>query len=142
MKLDGPIKNDDLFQDDLDAKLMLIIQRIFFMGVLVGKNQIEDDMNAASTPLNQAVQSLMQELGKLVPGIQQAVELTSNTPEGDELAKSEKNQKRYNVLDHNYRKLEDQHDLTVKTLLESLEKQKKPLTAKIAKDVVKYKKKG
>lgn len=142
MKLDGPIKHDSLFQDDLDAKLMLIIQRIFFMGVLVGKNQIEDDLNATSMPLNQAVQSLMQELGKLVPGIQQSVELTSNTPEGDELAKSEKHQKRYNVLDHNYRKLEDQHDLTVKTLLEGLEKQKKPLAAKIAKDVVKYKKKG
>ncbi len=141
MRLDGPVKHDHLFKDDLDAKLMLILQRVFFMGVLVGKNAIEDDMNAASMPLNQAVQSLMQELGKLVPGIQQAVELSSNTPEGDELAKSEKNSKRYNVLDYNYKKLEDHHDLTVNTLLENMEKQKKTFTAKTAQEVAKFKKK-
>ncbi len=142
MKLDGPVKHDHLFKDDLDARLMLILQRVFFMGVLVGKNQIEDDMQAAQMPLNQAVQSLMQELGKLVPGIQQAVELSGNTPEGDELAKSERKNNRYNVLDHNYKKLEDQHDLTVNNILDGMEKQKPTFTAKTAKEVAKFKKKG
>lgn len=142
MKLDGPVKHDHLFKDDLDARLMLILQRVFFMGILVGKNQLEDDMNAAAMPLNQAVQSLMQELGKLVPGVQQAVELSSNTPEGDELAKSEGKQHRYNVLDHNYKKLEDQHDLTVNTLLDNMTKHKKTFTAKTSKEVAKFKKKG
>jgi len=140
MNLDGPVKHDHLFQDDLDARLMLIVQRIFFMGVLVGKNQIEDDMQAAGMPLNQAVQSLMQELGKLVPGIQQAVELSGNSPDGDELAKSE-NKSRYNVLDHNYKKLEDQHDMTVNNLLDGMAKHKNTFTAKTAKEVAKFKKK-
>ncbi len=140
MKLDGPIKNDHLFKDDLDARLMLIIQRVFFMGVLVGKNQIEDDMQAAGQPLNQALQSLMQELGKLVPGIQQAVEVSANSPTGEELAKSDKSA-RYNVLDHNYKRLEDQHDLTVNNLLDSMSKKKQTFVAKTAKEVNKFKKK-
>ncbi len=140
MKLDGPIKHDHLFQDDLDARLMLIIQRVFFMGVLVGKNQIEDDMQAAGQPLNQALQSLMQELGKLVPGIQQAVEVSANSPTGEELAKSDKSA-RYNVLDHNYKRLEDQHDLTVNNLLDSMSKKKQTFVAKTAKEVNKFKKK-
>lgn len=102
---------------------------------------MEDDMQAASMPLNQAIQGLMGELGKLVPGIQQAVEISANSPQGDELAKSESRNKRYNVLDHNYKKLEDQHDLTVDSILDNMQKQKGTFTAKTAKEVQKFKKK-
>ncbi len=137
MKLDSNPIQDPLLQNDLDAKIALIVQRIFFMGVLVGKNQVEDDMNAAAQPLNQAVQDLMSQLGKLVPGIQVAAPLSNNLPD---MTKSErKSTKRYNVLDANHRRLEDLHDLTVKKNLDDFDTQKKTLAAKIVKEVKKHK---
>ncbi len=137
MKLDSIPVQDPAFKDDIDVKLMLIVQRIFFMGVLVGKGQVQDDMDAASMPLNQAVQSLMQELGKLAPNIIDATALSSNLPE---MQKSErKSTKRYNVLDANQKRSEDLHDLTVKNTLEELKSEKNILAAKIVQEVNKHK---
>ena len=140
MKLDSIPNIDPMFQNDLDAKLMLIVQRIFFMGILVGKNQVADDADAAAQPLNAAVQSLMQELGKLMPNIQSAAPLAANLPE---MSKSErKSTKRYSVLDANNKRTEDLHDLTVKKTLEDFELHKNELAAKIVKEVARNKPKS
>src|ERR1035437_10592634 len=75
MKFDNDIKVDALFADDIDVQIARVLQKVFMIGLLVGKNQVTDDMNTMATPLSTSVGELMSQLGKLVPHSDKAIQL-------------------------------------------------------------------
>ncbi len=150
MKLDGPPNVDPMFQNDVDARIATVLQRVFMMGVLVGKGQVEDDMNAMSMPLNQAVAGLLQELGKLVPNVSTASQMyhpvIAKTEQMITLPLEKKEpldrSKQYEKLTPNFKKLESQHNAVVQDMLDSMESEKKKVLSEIATEVNRFKPKS
>lgn len=147
MKLDSTPRIDPMFAEDADARIANVLQRVFMMGVLVGRSQIEDDMNAMSMPLNQAVAGLLQELSKLVPNVNTASQMyhpvIAKTEEIATLSlekkESRSSAKQYEKLNPNFKRLEDQHNKIVNDMLDSMETEKKTVLAQITEEVARFK---
>jgi hypothetical protein len=153
MKVSAP-KVDDLFADDVDVQIARVIQKVFMIGVLVGRNQIQDDMNTMATPLSTAVGDLMSQLGKLVPHSNDAVQLfhpmiaksedmakVDFAPTfKDNLKKSEKKSRelQQKQLSPNNKRLEAQHDKIVSDMVDSMEQEKKQTIADIVNEVGRF----
>ena len=147
-------QSDKLFAEDVDTKIARVIQKVFMIGVLVGRNQIQDDMNAMATPLAQSVSDLMANLGKLVPNVNNAAQLfhpliaqTDDMAKADystafkeNLHKSEKKSRelQQKQLTPNYKRLEAQHDKTVSSMLDTMEQDKKQTIAEIVNEVGRF----
>ena len=139
------IKEDDLLKDP-EVQISQIIQRVFLLGLLVGKNQIQDDANASGSPMSMVLRQLQGQFDQLMPGTKQGAEaqayagfqknmfnnmLTNiykkEQEKTKELPKRIPNEN-LTIMDN---RLNDQHTLIVRQMMDSLEEEMKQTSVDI-----------
>jgi hypothetical protein len=143
---------DDVHQE-LEVMMSQIMMKVFLLGMLVGKNQLQDDAAASGSPMASVLGQLQQQFDLLMPGSKQASEvnqfsqfqknLMSNMVMNvykKEQEKTEKVKIPNENLTPNDKRLNDQHDVIVRQLLGSLEDEMKETAATIVKDTKIFKK--
>lgn len=153
MNVDNLPNVDEMFSEDLDARIAQVLQKAFMIGVLVGRNQIQDDMSMTGSPLSQSVGQLIQQLDKLVPNVGTANQMMNPLQKTEEmasldfskafktnLAKSQKNRdKQQKHLNPDYKRLEAQHDVIVKGMVDAMASDQKSAVAQIVQEVNRHK---
>ncbi len=139
---DEHVKTDPLMDDD-EVQISQLLQKVFLMGLLVGKQQLQDDMAASGSPLGQLLGQLQQSFEMLMPGTTQAAEMqvfTKNLFKYKELenfAKKEKEEKvkiQNENLTPNHQRINAQHDQITRQLMDSLEEEFKQTASDIVKE--------
>ncbi len=133
---------DELYKDP-EVQVSQILQKVFLLGLIVGKNQLMDDASAGSSPMASVLTQLQQQFDQLSPGTKQAAEFNTSLNKAylDNIYKAE-NQKRQaekikiqnDNLTQNDKRLNAQHDVIVKDLMDSLEEEMKQSAANIVKE--------
>jgi hypothetical protein len=139
--MEDPVKTDQIFEDP-EVLVSQILQKVFLMGFLIGKQQLQDDAATASTPMGQALDQVMQQFEQLAPGTKDAasfngfVKNLEKYKNLENFAKKEKEKVRIDNqnLTLNDKRLNDQHDVIVKQLLNSLEEEMKSAAVNIIQD--------
>jgi outer membrane murein-binding lipoprotein Lpp len=133
---------DDLYKDP-EVQVSQILQRVFLLGLICGKNQLMDDASAGSSPMASVLAQLQQQFDQLSPGTKQAAEFNTsiNKTYLDNIHKSENQKKQAEKikiqndnLTSNDKRLNAQHDVIVKDLMDSLEEEMKQSAANIVKE--------
>ncbi len=159
------IKIDQAF-DDPEVEISQILMKVFLLGMVVGKGQLQDDANASGSPIGQVLGQLQQQFEQLMPGSSQAAQSNAygnfaknmldkkaldiykreQAEKVLDIYKKEQTEKEEKVkvpnqnLTLNDKRLNDQHDVIVRTMLESLEDEAKQTVANIVKETKIFKK--
>ncbi len=133
---------DELYEEP-EVQVSQILQKVFLMGLLVGKQQLQDDANAGSSPMASVLAQLQQQFDQLMPGSKTGAEVNTamNKSYVDALYKNEvvkKHVEKIKIqnenLTQNDKRLNAQHDVIVKELMDSLEEEMKQSAANIVKE--------
>ncbi len=116
---------EDLFSNNFDVQLSQIVMKIFWVGYLAGKKELADDYDATDKPLNVVVNELQDKLIELKGKGQ---DLTNMLNENKDLQKSEKANLN---LTPNHKKINKQHDVIVRELLNKLDREMKTVKSNI-----------
>ena len=116
----------DQFSNDFDVQLSQIVMKIFWVGYLAGKKQLSDDYDSSEKPLNSAVSELQD---KLIELNGEGYDLQHMLSQEMNNLKKSKNQ--YSNLTQNHKKINKQHDIIVKDILDKLEKEMKSVKESI-----------
>jgi hypothetical protein len=150
---DDIIKQDPIF-DDPKVVISQILQKVFLMGLLVGKGQLQDDADASGSPISAVLSQLQQQFDQLMPGSKGAAEVNAygnfaknifnnkalDIYKKEQTAKEEKVKESNQNLTLNDKRLNQQHDVIVTSLLDSLEDEMKQAAADIVKQTKIFKK--
>jgi len=114
----------DEFSNDFEVQLSQIVMKIFWVGYLAGKQQLEDDYENSDQPLYMSVKQLQDKIIELQGQNAQSQQFKDNVPPpiSDNLNKKEKT---YQNITFNHKKINKQHDNIVKQLLDGLAKEMK-----------------
>lgn len=152
--MQDPDINVDEALDNPEVEISQILMKVFLLGMVVGKGQLQDDANASGSPIGMVLGQLQQQFEQLMPGSSQAAQANAYgnfaknmmNYKSLELYKKEQTQKEEKVkipnqnLTPNDKRLNDQHDVIVRTLLDSFEDEMKQTAANIVKDTKIFKK--
>lgn len=116
----------DQLSNDFDVQLSQIVMKIFWVGYLAGKKQLSDDYDSSEKPLNFAVSELQD---KLIELNGEGYDLQHMLSQEMNNLKKSKNQ--YSNLTQNHKKINKQHDIIVKDILDKLEKEMKSVKESI-----------
>lgn len=139
------VEVDPLLQDKF-VQVSQIVMRAFLLGMFVGKNQLQDDLNATATPLSQGIAQLQQQFEQMIPNSTQAAasnmfkSLMDNVESMNKAEKAEKKVKEVNQnMTVNEKKLNAHHDAIVNQLLEKMDDESKAVAASIVRETKLYK---
>ena len=133
---------DELYKDP-EVQVSQILQRVFLLGLIIGKQQLSDDASAGSSPMASVLAQLQQQFDQLSPGTKQAAEFNTSLNKAylDNIHKAENQKKQAEKikiqnenLTQNDKRLNAQHDVIVKDLMDSLEEEMKQSAANIVKE--------
>jgi hypothetical protein len=141
----------DPAHDEMEVVVSQIMMKVFLLGMIVGKGQLQDDANASGSPMAQVLGQLQQNFDLLMPGSKGASEVNQFSQFQKnlmanammDLYKKEKQEKPKvpnENLTQNDKRLNDQHDVIVRQLMDSLEDEMKQTAANIVKDTKIFKK--
>lgn len=135
---------DPAFEDP-EVRISQIVQSIFLIGFLAGRNELQDDFDAGGSPLAQQVAALQQKFNQLMPASKESASANSfmdfiNKVESNKVKQPKVRLDNEN-LTQNDRKLNAIHDKIVKDLIGSLEEEAKQVSANLIKET-KHLKKG
>jgi len=117
---------EDLFSQDFDVQLSQIVMKIFWLGYLSGKQQLEDDYETQNKPLSSMIQTLQEKASELKG------QFKTNEIESTLMNELEKKEREYGkAININHKKINKQHDVIVKQMLDSLEKEMKQVKSEI-----------
>lgn len=147
------IMKDDLAKD-MEVNVSQILMKVFLLGMFVGKGQLQDDANASGSPMAMVLGQLQQQFDQLMPGTKQGAEANQFASFNKNMQKNmllniykkEKQDQEKPVkipnenLTQNDKRLNTQHDVIVRNLLDSLEEEMKQSAANIVKDTKIFKK--
>lgn len=151
-KNDIDVQVDELHKDT-EVQVSQIIMKVFLLGMLVGKGQLQDDANASGSPMSQVLGQLQGQFDQLMPGTKQSAEsqayafhknmmanAVTNIFKKEQAAKEEVKKIPNENLTPNDKRLNDQHDVIVRQMMESLEQEMKQTASNIVKDTKIFKK--
>jgi len=119
--------NIDAFSTDFDVQLSQIVMKIFWLGYLAGKQQLADDYESTDKPLYMAVKDLQDQVVNL-QGQQESQEEVTLVPPSE----LEKKERIYGkAITNNQKRLNKQHDVIVKQMLDNLEQEMKQAAGNI-----------
>lgn len=142
--VDIEIKPDELITD-LDVQIKHILMQTFMLGLFVGKNQLQDDMDPSPSPLHMGISQIQQTFNQIMPNTADAA--SSNVfktmlSKLDDIKKTEEKKEKIanQNLTLNEKKINSQHDAVVKQLMESFEAEARQVAADVVRETKAYKK--
>lgn len=146
------IAKDETLKDP-EVEISQIVMKIFLMGMIVGKGQLQDDANASGSPMSMVLGQLQGQFDQLMPGSKPSAEAqayafhknmmvnaVNNIFKKEKTVEPEKKKIPNENLTPNDKRLNDQHDVIVRQMMESLENEFKQTSVNIVKDTKIFKK--
>ena len=153
-KNDIDIKTDDI-NKETEVQVSQMLMKVFLLGLLVGKGQLQDDANASGSPMAMVLGQLQGQFDQLMPGSKPSAEAqayafhknmmmnaVNNIFKKEQTEKTKEELKKISNenLTPNDKRLNDQHDVIVRQMMDSLEEEMKQTASNIVKDTKIFKK--